>query len=160
MAGPSTKQDGKSSEQKRMESMAADLSSLRKPNVQHGEKLDPAVAAEIQIEAETKNGLRCFGCGERVTVGFRFTQLQPMLIDGKAAVGEGQITACNECDFAAKARKVATCMELVEFVWLDKGRAPEDVAPAEDGEAEEAAPAKPKAPSRAKRAAAKRRSEG
>lgn len=75
-------------------------------------------AAEIGSELELATGMRCFGCGRRVAMGFRFTSIDPR--EPERAVME--LTACNrqDCDFALHARRGAIAVEMVEYAWLDE----------------------------------------
>lgn len=84
--------------------------------------LPPAVAERIAAEAEKQLGMRCGGCGRRISVGLKFTRLDVVAGEkGRPTVDVQHLAACNGaegCDYAAKARKGADVMEMVEFVWL------------------------------------------
>lgn len=92
------------------------------------------VVAELVKAEELKRGMRCAGCGRRIGVGFKFTRVE---VDAHPQTREPisyaiQVGACNgdapegepACDFAGEARKGATAVELVEYVWLDTGERP------------------------------------
>lgn len=78
--------------------------------------LSDAEAREVQEVLEHQLGVRCNGCGRRVTMGVKFTSLDPRRQPPVMAV-----VACSreECDFAERARDGATFMEMVEYAWLD-----------------------------------------
>lgn len=103
--------------------------------------LSPEVEAQALVEAETKLGMRCTGCGQRIGMGFKFSALEAIPGEnGKPEVVRMSMSACEGiegCDFAEQARKGATCVEMVEFVWLDSDGEPEEQAaegtPAVDG---------------------------
>jgi hypothetical protein len=76
---------------------------------------------EVQGTLEMAQGLRCNGCGRRITTGFHFTSLAPR----EDAVAM-RLAACarEDCDYAMRCREGGTYMEVVEYVWLD-GLGPE-----------------------------------
>lgn len=95
-----------------------------------GGSIPEALRAKVLGQAEQQLGMRCAGCGERITVGFKFTQIDVVLVEGKPVIDAAVLSACNGaggCDFANKARADATCMEMIEFVWLDAPPAEEPV---------------------------------
>lgn len=102
-------------------SNAARRLSARGVDLQAAGMTDEELAA-ARVMIETKLGMRCNGCGERITVGFRFTSVAPR--DTQAPVM--QLVACSreECGFAEQARDGATVVEAVEFVWLDESNPP------------------------------------
>lgn len=97
-------------------------------------KIPESVVEEMVKAEELKRAMRCAGCGRRIGVGFKFTRVE---VDVHPQTREPisyaiQIGACNgdapegedPCDFAGEARKGATAVELVEYVWLDAGERP------------------------------------
>lgn len=74
-------------------------------------------ARKVQEEVELRQGMRCSGCGRRITVGFQFTSIDP-----RASVAIMKLSACarDDCGFAEDCREGATFMEMVEFAWLDE----------------------------------------
>jgi hypothetical protein len=89
-------------------------------------------AEEALRQAETHLGMRCVGCGERVTVGMRFHRLSAVTENGQPTIRHQMAVACtrDECDFAFRARGEAMAMEMVEFAFLDD---PPEGEPASDG---------------------------
>lgn len=111
----------------RMSRKAADLSRTSVP-----EKL----RVKALRNAEEQLGMRCGGCGERITTGFSFTALEPVMSNGGVVVQTLKLAACNGdngCDFAPKCREGATAVEMIEFVWLDALPEPELEADAAGG---------------------------
>jgi hypothetical protein len=93
---------------------AADLSSGPAP---------PELVERLRPQIEGQLGMRCAGCGERIGVGFKFTQVGVSIVEGKPTADVAYLSACNGdsgCNFAAEAREHATAVEMVEFVWLDE----------------------------------------
>lgn len=87
-----------------------------------GGSVPEALRERLLAQAEGQLGMRCAGCGERITVGFKFTQVDVQVVDGNPVIDGAVLSACNGaggCDFANKARENASCMEMIEFVWLD-----------------------------------------
>lgn len=121
-----------------MSKLAADLSEGLLPD---------AYAAEMVLRAETQLGFRCQGCGERVTVGLKFTLIEARNVEGRPTVDVSQLTACNGengCDFAEDIRKAdppPTAMEMVEYAWLSPD--PADKLPKPSPEASGSDPARP-----------------
>jgi hypothetical protein len=74
-------------------------------------------ARRVQEMLEHKLGARCNGCGRRITMGLKFTSLDPR--DTQPVI---TMSACNrqDCDFAETCRPGATFMEMIEFAWLDE----------------------------------------
>lgn len=110
--------------------------------------LSEEAQAQALVEAEMKLHMRCAGCQQRIGVGFRFVALEAVPgPNGKPEVVKMTMGACSGiagCDFASKARKGATAVEMVEFVWLDAdgepaeeepGRHEHGIDPAEPGHA-------------------------
>lgn len=66
---------------------------------------------------EMANGLRCNGCGRRITTGLQFTSFAPR--EQAPAI---RLAACSraDCRYAERCREGGTYMEMVEYVWLDE----------------------------------------
>lgn len=77
-------------------------------------------ARRVQEMLEHKLLARCNGCGRRITIGFKFTSIDPR--QEKPVV---QLAACTreDCDFAERCRDGAVLMEMVEFAWIDENGA-------------------------------------
>lgn len=107
-------------------------------------------AAKVRKIAELQAGMRCVGCGERVTIGIRFTQFKPVLREGRPFVERHSVTACSrkDCSYASETAPLADVMEMVEFAWLDE-QAPREGQP--EGSARVEAVARAKASPRASR---------
>lgn len=84
-------------------------------------------AAKVQEQLELGAGMRCRGCGRRIGIGFHFTSIDPREPGNEVL----KLAACSreDCDFAERARDGGTCMELVEYAWLDPAGV--DARPAE-----------------------------
>lgn len=82
-----------------------------------GAAMSDEKAAELQERLELRMGMRCRGCLRRIGIGIKFRSVD--VRDAERPVIS--MAACNrvDCDFAEQAREGATCMEMVEFVWLD-----------------------------------------
>lgn len=81
------------------------------------------VGDKAQRIAELAAGMRCVGCGERITLGFRFTQFKPVDRDGRTQVDTVVTQACSlpGCAYAQEVAPHAHVMEMIEFAWLDEG---------------------------------------
>lgn len=93
-------------------------------------------AKTILAEAEAQLGMRCAGCGRRITTGFEFMQLSPTVVEGVPTIDRAALSACNggpdgDCDFAEKARKHATVVKMIEFAWLSPDPRPEGTSKGE-----------------------------
>lgn len=109
----------------RMSRKAADLSRTSVPD---------HLRVKAMRNAEEQLGMRCGGCGERITTGFSFTALEPVMNAGGVVVQTLKLAACNGengCEFAPKCREGATTVEMIEFVWLDAEPAVEPEADAD-----------------------------
>lgn len=119
---------------------AADLSRMSRSAADLSRTAVPEKLRKRALEsAEAELGMRCRGCGQRITTGFEFTALEPVMDSGGVKVITLKLSACNGdngCDFAQQAREGATAVEMVEFVWLT-----EDPAPPAEEEPAAAAPA-------------------
>jgi hypothetical protein len=75
--------------------------------------------------AELGAGMRCVGCGERITIGIRFTRFDPVLREGRPAVDTIVTQACSrkDCNYAQETAPRADVMEMIEFAWLDEAAA-------------------------------------
>jgi hypothetical protein len=97
-----------------MSRRAADLSSAK--------ALPPKIEAQALVDAELRLNMRCGGCKERIGVGLVFSRFEVGATEeGRPVVNRMRMGACNGsngCDFAAKARKGADVVEMVEYVWL------------------------------------------
>jgi hypothetical protein len=91
-----------------------------------GHRLTDDQAAHRQEKMELTAGMRCWGCGRRISIGFRFSAVSPR--DGEIT----KLTACSrdDCGYAEALRDDATVMEAVEFAWLDEAGL--DAPPARD----------------------------
>lgn len=83
-------------------------------------RLTDEQAAEAKELMELRSGMRCHGCGRRLTRGYRFTRINP-----RATTPAGlavRLSACtrDDCDYAMIVKEDATAMEFVEFAWLDE----------------------------------------
>lgn len=80
-------------------------------------RMSDEAVRELQGTLEMSQGLRCNGCGRRITQGFHFTSLAPR----EEAVAL-RLAACarEDCDYALTCRAGGTYMEVVEYVWLDE----------------------------------------
>jgi hypothetical protein len=83
-------------------------------------EMPETLAAQAQRAAETHKGMRCDGCGLRISGGIRFTRFMPEMVDGKPTVTNFVVHACNACDYANDARQGAHVAEMIEFVWFDE----------------------------------------
>lgn len=105
-----------------------------------GGPLAGEVAERIRVQGEKQLGLRCFGCGERIGIGFIFTRLDVIVEAGKPTIDRLRLAACNGvngCEFAKQAAADADVMEAVEYAWLkqEEPPAPQDARRARAGEA-------------------------
>jgi hypothetical protein len=67
--------------------------------------------------------MRCFGCGERITVGFEFVRLTAVHVAGRGNVGRLETSyACSrpECDYAPRAAADSYAMKPIEWAYLDE----------------------------------------
>lgn len=80
--------------------------------------MSDAQAWRAQAEFELALGMRCHGCGRRISFGLRFVSID--VRDAKAPAVYR--VACNrmDCDFAEQCREGADAMEMVEFAWCDE----------------------------------------
>lgn len=88
-------------------------------------------AAEAQVAAEKKAGLRCFGCGDRIEQGLEFITFNASFEAMFRGEAQGPVMqtlrafGCDgsgdegKCDFAVAAAASATVMRRVENVWLE-----------------------------------------
>lgn len=96
---------------------AVDLDSLR--------AMTPEKQAEGQFYAEMNAGMRCGGCGRRITLGFKFTAFRTEYVEGQATAVAIVKSACTrpECDHAGKLQAASSAAEAVEFAWFDEAGA-------------------------------------
>jgi hypothetical protein len=81
-------------------------------------KLTDDEAAELQEALELQRGMRCHGCGRRITIGMKFTQ-----INVRQEPPVRQVVGCtrDDCSFIERCRDSgATVMEMIEFAWTDE----------------------------------------
>lgn len=86
------------------------------------QKLAGEEAAKAQKEAEVGAGLRCGGCGERVSSGFEFVVIETGRYEGRVFGNFRNMVACpglGDCTFAAEAAKHAVAMRSVKQRFLD-----------------------------------------
>lgn len=81
-------------------------------------KLTDEQVRQAQETMELRAGMRCGGCGRRITMGYQFTSLAPR--DAAAPVIRLSACAREDCEYAMVLRDGATVMEMVEFAWLDE----------------------------------------
>lgn len=80
---------------------------------------------EVRADLERGFGMRCMGCGERITVGFEFVRVSASHVPGQGHVGRVETTyACSraECDYAPKAAADSCAMRPLEWAYLDEAR--------------------------------------
>lgn len=72
--------------------------------------------------AEQKIGLRCQGCGERITLGFEFVRVtvlrDPATLNRIIRRASAYSCARPECDFALEASVDATAVRRIKDEWL------------------------------------------
>lgn len=83
-----------------------------------GKALTDKQAQTVQEGIELTRGTRCFHCGRRIGMGFRFTSIDPRDLEDPIM----QLSACsrNDCEGAQLARQGATYVEPVDYAWLDE----------------------------------------
>lgn len=84
--------------------------------------LTEAEAAEAYKELEVGAGLRCGGCGERVSTGFEFVVTDAKKIDGRIKGDYQVLVACpgrDGCGFAGVLAERAVAMREVKQRFLD-----------------------------------------
>jgi predicted metal-binding protein len=81
-------------------------------------KMTDEQARDAQEQMELRSGMRCGGCGRRITMGYQFTSLAPRAVEAPVI----RLSACarEDCDYAMVLRDGATVMEMVEYAWLDE----------------------------------------
>lgn len=79
--------------------------------------LSDAQAVEVQEVLECRAGMRCGGCGRRITFGTKFFSIDP-----RAETPMQARCACSrpDCSYMEECRPNATGMEMIEFAWLDE----------------------------------------
>jgi hypothetical protein len=83
-----------------------------------------AIAEEAKQAAEVRSGMRCQGCGERITRGYEFIRFRVYATpSGKPEVRKQMTYACSrdECDYAMVAAQHSSAMRPVEWAFLDEG---------------------------------------
>jgi hypothetical protein len=87
------------------------------------QKLTPEEEAELRKSAEVAAGLRCGGCGARVSHGFEFVFIDVGKIDGRTFAHYHNLVACSgkttDCDFAAICAEGAAAMKEVKQRFID-----------------------------------------
>lgn len=125
---------------RQMASRALDLNTLR--------GVEKDAAEQMLVDAEEKLGLRCVGCGRRITTGVRFRRLSVEVGEGGRPFVASLVVACcltnEDCVSAGVMRDGATCAEMFEVAWFDGGEEDES-----SGLAVADAPARPPTPDEA-----------
>lgn len=75
-------------------------------------------AWKLQAELEMALGMRCAGCGRRVTFGTQFASLD--VSEPQRPVMYRASCSRGDCDFMEQCREGATAMKMIEFAWLDE----------------------------------------
>lgn len=76
--------------------------------------------------AELKTGLRCAGCGERITQGFEFVKLQVLRdpVSGARQALRSTMTTCvrPECDYVLQVARESVAVRKIEVQFMDDER--------------------------------------
>jgi hypothetical protein len=83
-----------------------------------------AIAEEAKVAAEVQSGMRCQGCGERITSGYEFVRFRVFATpSGKPEVRKQMTYACSRdaCDYAVVAGQHSSAMRPVTWAYLDEG---------------------------------------
>lgn len=82
----------------------------------------PDTSEEGVAWGEVKVGLRCAGCGERITRGFEFIRVQVVKhprTGERSALRSTQVSCARiECDYAFTCGQLATAVRKIDNEWL------------------------------------------
>lgn len=86
------------------------------------------VPEEVRVGLEMEQGMRCYGCRGRITVGFEFVRF----VATANVLRAEQSFACSreECDYAPRAAADSHAMRPVEWAWFDEQQEVPDGEPA------------------------------
>lgn len=80
------------------------------------------VPEQMFVEAELRRGMRCCGCGARITDGYEFVAMQPVQSPEGTVMGITHSFTCNGvegCTTAIDAAKEARAVREISWKWLD-----------------------------------------
>lgn len=80
------------------------------------------VPPEALLAVQAQEGMVCYGCERRITVGFEFVRFAAQKTERGRAVRTERSYACSrgDCDYAPRAARDSFAMKPVEWAYLDE----------------------------------------